>query len=263
MYISFNIHNHTNKPMNGLHLHDLTSIIQTPGLAEAIAANVNMFQSTEITEESPNLVNLVTATMGNNGTNIGDTLANSLAEAADKKAKVLAATITTEAKKHAPLVASIICAACCCSVFGVLILATHIVAFIGLAHTQHIDLDPLCPPHYWDANIALLFMRFIVFALAGCALCASCAIRKIFCTAATIVCALVTVFSFAVADTVVTAQAWTALNCSVAVRAGRDADPLLMATGSIFVAIDWCLLLCVCSAACRACRVRAEVETAE
>ena len=234
--------NSPRQAMEKLNLHDL---IQNREKMEAI------FHSTE---ETPSISNLISSTM--QGTNVADTLTSSLAETAEKKTRELA----KEAKKHAPLVAYIICAGCCCSVFSVLVIAAHITAFVGLAHTQNVDLDPLCPPHYWNANMALLFMRFIVFSLTCCTVCASGAIKNMCCTAAAIVCALVTIFSFAIADTTVTAQAWSALNCSEAVRAGRDADPLLMASGSLFVMIDWMLLLCACSTACRACRVSAEVD---
>jgi hypothetical protein len=189
--------------------------------------------------------------------NIGDTVIQSLAVAAETKI----AEVTTEAKKYIPLAAHICCTAICCSVFGVIVIAAHITAFVGLAHTQNVDLDPLCPAHYWDGQITLLFLRLIAFVLMACALCAVGCFQRIFCTSALIVCTMVTVLSFAIADTVVTAQAWSALNCSVAVRASRDADPLLMASGSLFVMIDWLMLICVCSAACRTCRASAEVES--
>jgi hypothetical protein len=34
-----------------------------------------------------------------------------------------------------------------------------------------------------------------------------------------------------------------------------------MASGSLFIMIDWLMLICVCSAACRTCRASAEVES--
>ena len=263
---------------------DLNEILKNPSLVSIIAATMHRSAAnptvlsacptspTEIMEEesvdenlspdfTPNLADFITTAMGATGAtgvpNIGDTLASTLAKAAEKKVKEL----TADAGKHAPLAASICCAGCCCSIFVVIVITAHITAFVGLAHTQHVDLDPLCPPHYWDSSIALLFMRLFAAALAFCTICASGAVKKVYCTAATIVCALVTVLSFAIADTAVTAQAWSALNCSSAVRAGRDSDPLLMASGSLFVMIDWILLLCACGAACRACRMSAGVES--
>jgi hypothetical protein len=181
---------------------------------------------------------------------IGDTVIQTITAAAEVKI----AEVTTEAKKHLPLAVHICCAAVCCSLFGVVVIAAHITAFVGLAHTQHVDLDPLCPAHYWDGQIALLFVRLLAFLLLGVTLCTVGCSKGICCTTALIACTLATVLSFTIADTVVTAQAWSALNCSVAVRAGRDTDPLLMASGSLFVMIDWLMLLCACSAACRACR---------
>ena len=71
--------------------------------------------------------------------------------------------------------------------------------------------------------------------------------------------ALVTIFSVAVSDSVETAQAISALNCSTALRAGRDSDPLLIVSGSMFIMLDWLLCLCVCCACGREARESEEV----
>lgn len=219
-------------------LEEIIALGQRAGMTAAIAEHV----------QDSTLASNLTET-------IGDTVIQNLAVATETK--------IAEAKKYIPLAAHICCTAICCSVFVVIVIAAYITAFVGLAHTQNVDLDPMCPTNFWDGQITLLFLRLIAFILMICTLCAVGFYQRIFCTSALIVCTLITVLSFAITDTVVTAQAWYALNCSIAVRASRDADPLLMASGSLFIMIDWLMLICACSAACRTCRARAEVETAE
>jgi hypothetical protein len=178
----------------------------------------------------------------------------SVTEAAEKKV----ATLATEAKTHLPLAIAICCGAICFSLFGVVVLAAHITAFVGLAHTQRVDLDPLCPAHYWDGQLALLILRWSAFLLAGCTLCLCRSIAV--CVAPIVCCALTTILTFAIADTTVTAQAWAALDCTEAIRAAsRSADPVLAASGSLFVLTDWLLLVCVCAASVRVCRATANV----
>ena len=190
---------------------------------------------------------------------IAETVIQSVTEAAEKKVVEVTATLATEAKNHLPLAISICCGAICCSLFGVLVLAAHITAFVGLAHTQHVDLDPLCPAHYWDGQLALLIFRWSAFLLAGCTLCLF--KSNAACVALITCCSLTTVLTFAIADTAVTAQAWAALNCTEAIRtASRSADPVLTASGSLFVLIDWLLLVvCGCAAFVRVCRATADV----
>jgi hypothetical protein len=189
---------------------------------------------------------------------IADAVFQSVTEAAEKKVTEVTATLATEAKNHLNLAISICCGAICCSLFGVLVLAAHITAFVGLAHTQRVDLDPLCPAHYWNGQLALLILRWCAFILAGCTMCLYRSTAA--CAALITCCTLTTILTFAIADTAVTAQAWAALNCTEAIRvASRSADPLLTASGSLFVLIDWLLLLCACAASVRACRTTAEV----
>jgi uncharacterized membrane protein len=157
------------------------------------------------------------------------------------------------------------CCSICCSVILWSIIATyaicaHIVAFAGLSHTQRVDLDPLCPKGYWDSSISLLFIRFAVFCLAIVSIFCSKQLRGVCCFMGITALALVTIFSVAVSDSVETAQAISALNCSTALRAGRDSDPLLIVSGSMFIMLDWLLCLCVCCACGREARESEEVE---
>ena len=71
--------------------------------------------------------------------------------------------------------------------------------------------------------------------------------------------ALLTIFSVAVSDSVVTDQAISALNCSTALRAGKDSDPLLIVSGSMFIMLDWFLCLCVCCTCRSKCNERARI----
>jgi hypothetical protein len=157
---------------------------------------------------------------------------------------------------------------CCCSVILWSIIVTyticaHIIAFVGLSHTQRVVLDPLCPQGYWESSIALLFIRFAVFCLVMFSICCSKQLRGVCCFICVTALALVTIFSIAVSDSVVTAQAISALNCSAAVRAGRDNDPLLIVSGSMFIALDWLLCLCVCCTCGQRARGSEEVEIVE
>jgi hypothetical protein len=56
---------------------------------------------------------------------------------------------------------------------------------------------------------------------------------------------LVFALSITIADTVITSQAISALNCSVALR-NHDSDPLLIVSGSCFVALDWVFCIAIC-----------------
>ena len=151
--------------------------------------------------------------------------------------------------------AAIVCLGCCISVFTVYTLAALIVGFVGLAHTQHVTLDPMCPAGYWTASLGLILLRILLFllfvALAAAAQC--------FCNQSVFMPACLTVFglcvtlSMTLANTAVTAQAWGAPNCTDAVRASRDADPLLMASGSLFIMLDWIVLMVCCAGACTMC----------
>ena len=138
-------------------------------------------------------------------------------------------------------------------------ICANIIAFTGLSHTQHVVLDPLCPPGYWDISISLLFIRFAVYCLVAFSMCCSREIRGARCFMSVTVLALLTIFSVAVSDSVVTDQAIKALNCSTALRAGKDSHPLLIVSGSMFVAFDWFLCLCVCCTCRSKCIERATI----
>lgn len=147
----------------------------------------------------------------------------------------------------------------CCGVIVWSVIATfavcaNVVAFAGLSHTQRVVLDPLCPPGYWDSSISLLFIRFAVCCLVVVSLFFSKKFRGVCCFMSITVLALVTIFSVAVSDSVLTAQASSALNCSAALRAGRDSDPLLIVSGSMFILLDWLLCVCVCCTCGQRCR---------
>lgn len=152
------------------------------------------------------------------------------------------------------------CCACCWSVIVTFAICANVTAFTGLSHTQRVVLDPLCPAGYWDSSIALLFIRFAVFCLVGVSMLCSKKLKGVCCFVSVTVLALVTIFSVAVSDSVVTAQAISALNCSMAIRAGRDNDPLLIVSGSMFIVLDWILCLCVCCTCISKCREHDEVQ---
>ena len=138
------------------------------------------------------------------------------------------------------------CQVCIWSVIVTYAICAYITAFTGLSHTQHVVLDPLCPPGYWDSSISLIFIRFAVFCLAAFFICFSRKLGDTCCLVWVTVLSVVTIFSISVSDSVVTSQAILALNCSTAIRAGRDNDPLLIVSGSMFIVLDWVLCLCVC-----------------
>ena len=215
-------------------------------------------------EPTPNEnTSLIEAIVESMKKNRDEVLASNITEAievsTEKQAHLLATTITCNAKENMPTIVTFCAAMCCCSVLGITFLAANITAFVGLAHTHQTDLDPLCPPYYWDASIILLLTRLAVFSLLGCTVCTSnTSSRNVFCTASAVLCMLTTVFTFAVVESIVNVQAWSALNCSTAVR-GRDADPLLIASGSIFVLVDWIMLICACCLSSNACCRRADM----
>jgi hypothetical protein len=156
------------------------------------------------------------------------------------------------------------CSICCgvvvWSVIATCAICANIVAFAGLSHTQRVVLDPLCPSGYWDSSISLLFIRFAVYCLVLFSMFCSKELRGVCCVIGITALALVTILSVAVSDSVVTAQAISALNCSTALRAGKDSDPLLIVSGSMFIMLDWLLCLCVCCTCVKACRESEEVE---
>ena len=161
-----------------------------------------------------------------------------------------------EAKQQA---SNITCTVCCAGVLVTFAICAHITAFAGLSHTQRVDLDPLCPPGYWDSSISLLFIRFAVYCLVACSMCCSEQIKECGCLICIVMLAQVTILSVAISDSVVTSQALSALNCSATLRADRDNEPLLIVSGSMFIAIDWLLCLCACCACCCRCREREAV----
>ena len=152
-------------------------------------------------------------------------------------------------------VAAFVSLGCCISVFTVFMLVAFIVGFVGLAHTQHVTLDPMCPAGYWSASLSLILTR-IAFIILGCALTAAvkCCCSEDACMAVcTTLFGLCCTLSMTVANTTVTAAAWNAPNCTDAVRASRDADPLLMASGSLFIMLDFIFLILGCAGACVMC----------
>jgi hypothetical protein len=137
----------------------------------------------------------------------------------------------------------------CITALVVLAVVALIVGFVGLAHTQHTTLDPMCPAGYWNESLGLILSRLFFFTLffilaASVKCCCSQAVCAVVCTT---VLGLCLIFTFTVANTVVTARAWNAPNCSTAVRASRDTDPLLMASGSLFILFDWIVLITGCA----------------
>ena len=152
-------------------------------------------------------------------------------------------------------VPALVCLGCCISVFTVFTLVAFIVGFVGLAHTQHVTLDPMCPTGYWSASLGLILTRIVFFVLfCTLSVAVKCCCSEVACMAAcTTVIGLCFSLSMTVANTTVTMAAWNAPNCTDAVRASRDADPLLMASGSLFIMMDWILLLPAIVGACVMC----------
>jgi hypothetical protein len=182
-----------------------------------------------------------------------ETIEATLSAFQNERPDVLAAAmgrddLTMESVKSRILeVACYLVMGCCCSVFVLFVFVAYIVGFVGLAHTQHVNLDPSCPAGYWSTSLALILSRMGFFVLslvlAACARCSGSVCMAMFSS----VFGLCVILSFTVANTAVTAEAWNALNCTEAVRASRDADPLLMASGSLFILTDWILLILACA----------------
>ena len=163
-------------------------------------------------------------------------------------------------KTHA---CAICCGVCFWSIVATFAICANITAMAGLSHTQRIVLDPLCPPGYWESSISLLFIRFAVFCLVVFTIVCSTKIQGVCCFISITILAMITILSVAISDSVVTSQAISALNCSTALRAERDNDPLLIVSGSMFIMIDWLLCLCVCCTCCTKYREREQVTVDE
>jgi len=143
------------------------------------------------------------------------------------------------------------CAVCCWGMVVTLALSANVVAFVGLSHTRMIDLEPYCPHNYWEGSLTMVFLRCFVFSLATCTMTCSKKMTEQSVNACCVVCvaliSLVLILSVTITDTVITSQAISALNCSVALRDhGKDADPLLTVSGSAFIALDWIMCIAVC-----------------
>ena len=133
-----------------------------------------------------------------------------------------------------------VCLGCCCSVFFVIAFAAFIVGFVGLEHTRHATLDPMCPSGYWNSSLGLILSRVIFFIVFPVFVsCVNCCCGKGAAAACTTFIALCFSFSITVANTTITAGALNALNCTQAFRAAQDEDPLLIESGSLFIFVDW------------------------
>ena len=141
------------------------------------------------------------------------------------------------------------CAVCCWSIVLTISISAHVIGFVGLSRTRMIDLEPYCPHNYWEGSLTLIFLRVLVFSLATSIATCSKQMAEQGVQAGCVCCAVLGSLVFALAititDTVITSQAISALNCSVALR-NHDSDPLLIVSGSCFVAVDWVLCIAIC-----------------
>jgi len=143
------------------------------------------------------------------------------------------------------------CAVCCWSIFLTITISANVVGFVGLSRTRLIDLEPYCPHNYWEGSLTLIFLRVLVFSMATSIVACSKQMAEHGIQAGCVCCAvlvsLVFALSITITDTVITSQAISALNCSVALRNHeRDSDPLLIVSGSCFVALDWVFCIAIC-----------------
>ena len=157
---------------------------------------------------------------------------------------------------------AIVCIACYAGVLFTIAFCAYIVGSVGFYNTRLLDLEPHCPHDYWNGSFALLFLRIPVYLVSCCLMALSKWTSKqgehVCCTACVAVSALLVIFSVTVSDTVITSNAISALNCSTALRAnGKDDDALLIVSGSLFVVLDWMVLVSAC---CRALYMSRESE---
>jgi hypothetical protein len=153
----------------------------------------------------------------------------------------------------------IVCTACFAGVLFAIAICAYIVGSVGFYNTRLLDLEPYCPHDYWNGSFALLFLRVPVYLVSCCLMALSKWTSKqgehACCTACIALSALLVIFSVTVSDAVITSNAISALNCSAALRAnGKDDDALLIVSGSLFVVLDWMVLLSACCRALCMCR---------
>ena len=157
----------------------------------------------------------------------------------------------------------ICCSICICAITTTLAICANITVLVGLNHTRLIDLEPFCPHNYWDGSLTLFFLRIVIFVFVGIVGAGAKGAAKdpkhTRFAVITVLVALVTILSLTITDTVITSQAISALNCSVALKANRDTDALLIVGGSMFVALDWISCIGVFATTCLVCRASAQV----
>ena len=141
-------------------------------------------------------------------------------------------------------------AAACCSVLMLLLMVSgFITECAGLSHTRNGDaMQRLCPSNYWGSAAGILSLRAIIwFAFAVGAVVYWIQDLELGPSAALFWCGLL-LLPLTLSNTVLTAQAWEAVNCTQAMMEdNRDADPLIAAGSSILTLVDWIMLLAAVS----------------
>ena len=171
---------------------------------------------------------------------------NSMRDTSEISIPVQQVVIVSEGKRtHAVAIV-------CCSVLLLLLMVSgFITECAGLSHTRHSDaMQRQCPSNYWESAAGILSLRAIIwFAFAVGAV--VCWIQDLEVgPSAVLFWSCLLLLPLTLSNTVLTAQAWEAVNCTQAMMEdNRDADPLIAAGSSILTLVDWIMLLAAVSCA--------------